>query len=78
MARCINCGNTGAEYQHYDGGYVCESCVGSYFTCPDCGRVFDQDDYENGDAGTINLAEAKKWYQKAATNGNRRAKNKLK
>ena len=34
--------------------------------------------YENGDAGTIDLAEAKKWYSKAAANGNQRAKNKLK
>ena len=34
--------------------------------------------YENGDAGTIDLAEAKKWYQKAASNGNKRAKDKLK
>ena len=34
--------------------------------------------YENGDAGTIDLGEAKRWYQKAAANGNRRAKDKLK
>ena len=34
--------------------------------------------YENGDAGTIDRVEAKRWYQKAAANGNRRAKDKLK
>lgn len=51
MAKCIRCGKSGAEYEHYNGGYVCEDCVGSFFTCPDCGRVFDADDFENGDAG---------------------------
>lgn len=48
--KCKSCGNHG-EYVHYDGTWVCEECVGGYFTCPDCGRVFDMDDYENGDAG---------------------------
>lgn len=51
MAQCICCGKSGAEYIHFGGGYVCESCVGEYFTCPDCGRVFDADDMTNGDAG---------------------------
>ncbi len=57
MAKCICCGKSGAEYQHYKGGYVCDDCVGRYFTCPDCGRVFDADDYENGDAGNGFCAE---------------------
>lgn len=48
--KCISCGGYG-EYMHKDGGYVCENCVGRYFTCPDCGMVFDQDDYANADAG---------------------------
>lgn len=52
MAKCICCGKSGAEYEHYNGGYVCEKCVGAYFTCPDCGRLFDTDDFEHGDTGT--------------------------
>lgn len=51
MAKCIKCGKSGAEYEHKTGGYVCDDCLGSHFTCPDCGRVFDSDDYESGDAG---------------------------
>lgn len=51
MEKCICCGSSNGEYQHYDGGYVCEDCVGSFFTCPDCGIVFDTDDFEHGDAG---------------------------
>lgn len=55
MKKCKLCGKTlqsGNAYQHYDGGYVCNDCIGHYFTCPDCGRLFDQDDFENGDQGT--------------------------
>ena len=52
MKTCKCCGEKKANvYEHYDGGYVCQECVGGYFTCPDCGLVFNQDDYENGDAG---------------------------
>ena len=51
MAKCIKCGNEGARYEHFKGGFVCDSCIGTYFTCPDCGRVFDNDDRVNGDAG---------------------------
>lgn len=51
MATCINCGNPNAEHEHFNGGYVCDSCIGEYFTCPDCGRLFDNSDYKNGDAG---------------------------
>lgn len=52
MAKCICCGKQGAKYEHYNGGFVCEKCVGQYFICPGCGRVFDADDFENGDTGT--------------------------
>lgn len=52
MASCVKCGCKGAEYERYEGGYVCDDCIGNYFTCPNCGRVFDADDYEHGDAGT--------------------------
>lgn len=51
MAKCIRCGKDGAYYKHYNGGMVCGNCIGAYFTCPDCGRVFDEDDRVNGDAG---------------------------
>ncbi len=51
MAKCNCCGSDKASYPHYDGGYICEACVGHYFSCPGCGRVFEQDDYEHGDAG---------------------------
>lgn len=51
MAKCIRCGKDGADHEHFNGGYVCDSCIGYYFTCPDCGRLFDNDDYEHADAG---------------------------
>lgn len=57
MAKCISCGKSGAMYEHNNGGYVCEDCVGQYFTCPDCGKVFDRDDYQYGDAGNGFCAE---------------------
>ena len=37
MAKCISCGKEGAHTRHFNGGYVCESCIGKYFSCPDCG-----------------------------------------
>lgn len=40
-----------SDYLHYNGGYVCDDCVGAYFTCPACGRVFDINDREHGDNG---------------------------
>lgn len=54
MKKCKVCGKDSREttlYQHNDGGYVCKSCMGSFFICPDCGRLFNRDDYENGDQG---------------------------
>ena len=50
--KCKNCNAPNAEYEHNDGGFVCEKCVGEYFTCPDCGKVFDKDHYKNGDQGS--------------------------
>lgn len=49
---CKNCGEPGHHFhQHYDGGYVCDKCVGFYFTCPSCGKLYDKYDFEHGDAG---------------------------
>lgn len=45
---CSNCGKEGHHlHQHYNGGYVCDNCIGHYFTCPVCGILYDIDDYEN-------------------------------
>lgn len=49
--KCKNCGKPNASYLHNDGEYVCDDCLGEYFSCPDCGFVFDRDDYVNGDQG---------------------------
>lgn len=46
MAICVDCGKKGAEYQYSEGGYICENCVGSHFTCPDCGVVFPDESYD--------------------------------
>lgn len=47
---CKSCGKKEAIFPHNNGGWVCEKCIGKYFQCPDCGGIFDMDDYENGDA----------------------------
>ncbi len=36
----------------YDDGVVCTECANKMFVCPSCGVAYEQDDYENGDAGT--------------------------
>lgn len=51
MAKCKDCGKPNAEYFHYDGDRLCSNCIGHYFTCPECGTLFDEDDFEHGDAG---------------------------
>jgi formylmethanofuran dehydrogenase subunit E len=48
---CRDCGQKGADYRHVDGKMLCSKCIGHYFTCPDCGELFDNDDYDRGDAG---------------------------
>lgn len=48
MSKCIRCGNNKGGYEFSEGGYVCEECIGFYFTCPDCGTIYPRD---TGDAG---------------------------
>lgn len=48
--KCKKCGKP-ADHIHHDGGWVCDDCVGFFFTCSDCGELFDWDDRINGDAG---------------------------
>ncbi len=60
--KCRNCNKEKGIYIHYDGGKVCDKCLGKYFTCPHCGRLFEQDDYENGDQGTGCCRECKEKY----------------
>lgn len=50
--KCICCNKNKGIYRHNDGGRVCRDCLGFYFTCPDCGMIYNQGDFENGDAGT--------------------------
>jgi len=51
MEKCILCGSEPARHEHYNGGFVCKLCIGNYFICPDCGRMFDRSDLEHADAG---------------------------
>ena len=50
--KCICCKKDDGKYFHFDGGKVCDHCLGHYFTCSKCGMLFNQDDYVNGDQGT--------------------------
>lgn len=58
---CKRCNKEGTHFhQHFDGGYVCDDCIGSYFTCPSCGMLFDNDDLEHAnfsDGKCISCAE---------------------
>lgn len=60
MHKCIECGKLIGKYRHFNGGYVCEQCLGDYFTCPKCGMVYDIDDYDNGDGGDGNCVKCNK------------------
>ena len=51
MAKCIRCGNNKGVHPHYNGGMVCEECLGNYFQCPDCEVIYDRDDPEHYDMG---------------------------
>lgn len=48
MAKCIKCGKSNASYFTSEGYSICEKCSGSGFTCPGCGRIFED---ELADAG---------------------------
>lgn len=46
MKQCVVCKSKDAKYPLVDGGRVCDKCLGQFFTCPKCGRIFRKDDYE--------------------------------
>ena len=52
MEKCNSCGKEDEK--------ICSECIGGFFTCPRCGRVFKQDDYTFGDAGNGFCAECSK------------------
>jgi len=60
MSSCKDCGEKKAQYFHYNGMRICKNCIGNYFTCPSCGRLFDHDDYQHADAGTGKCVECEK------------------
>ncbi len=64
MSKCILCKKNEGIYFHNDGGKVCGDCMGKYFTCPECGFLFNIDDYENGDAGNGYCKECSEKYDK--------------
>lgn len=64
MAKCISCGKNTGKYFHYDGGKVCDACLGKYFTCSQCGFLFNQDDYVNLDNGGSFCKNCAKKYDK--------------
>ncbi|MBM7650387.1 hypothetical protein JOC78_003377 [Bacillus ectoiniformans] len=40
---CVLCDQRPGEYNYHTGGLVCESCMSSNDTCPDCGVVFERE-----------------------------------
>lgn len=64
MSKCILCKKNDGVYFHHDGGMVCEKCEGAFFTCPECGVLFNNDDYENGDHGNGYCKECTEKYGK--------------
>ena len=61
MEKCNSCGKEDAEYEVFGTSKkICSECIGGFFTCPRCGRVFKQDDYTFGDAGNDFCAECSK------------------
>lgn len=49
MAKCVKCGKPNAEYFTSEGKSICEKCSGSGFTCPECGRIFEDELADAGD-----------------------------
>lgn len=40
MAKCIICKKSNANYFTNNDEPICDNCIGEYFNCPDCGRIF--------------------------------------
>ena len=52
MRKCDICGKNEAIYDVCGTNEkICDQCVGGFFTCPGCGNIYRQDDFENGDNG---------------------------
>ena len=60
MYKCISCANKIEIFRHFSGGYVCEKCLGGYFTCTQCGTMYDMDDRVNGDSRDGNCVKCNK------------------
>jgi hypothetical protein len=54
MRKCDVCGKNKAVYEVYGTNKkICNSCTGNFFICPECGTIYEQDDYENGDTDGV-------------------------
>ena len=51
MGKCIRCKDKEGIYPHFNGGKVCNDCLGEFFQCPDCEVVYDRSDPEHPDMG---------------------------
>jgi len=72
MKVCKNCGASDSEktmFEHFKGGYVCNDCVKNFFICPDCGLVFNDNDYEWGQVenGLCRMCSNKHLFAKQAS-----------
>lgn len=43
MAKCSFCEKEEGIYFTNEGKPVCENCAGKMFTCPGCGRIFEDE-----------------------------------
>ncbi len=41
MEFCVLCEERPGQYNYHSGGLVCELCMSSNDTCPDCGEVLN-------------------------------------
>ena len=48
MGKCRDCGEAKASYLHVDGSDICSKCMQTYYSCTECGKLFDKK-YFNGE-----------------------------